>query len=49
MLEELADTGTARIDRTIEELPPGFPEKIAVSVSNTAKDRLDRIQLMLAS
>lgn len=49
MLEELADTGTARIDRTIEELPRGFPEKIAVSVSNAAKDRLGRIQLMSAS
>lgn len=48
MLQELADTGAKRIDKAMGSLPDDFPQALGASVAKAAKDRLDRIGLLLA-
>jgi len=43
VIEELGDIGKAKIDKTLERLPGGFPEVTAASISGAAKRRLDQL------
>lgn len=47
MLEELADAGAKRMEKVVSALPGSFPGKLVASIVDGAKDRLERIGLML--
>lgn len=49
MLQELADTGAAAIDRTLTALPKGFPERVATSIAAGAKHRLAKLSAFRAA
>jgi hypothetical protein len=43
MIEEIGDTGKAKIDRTLSNLPPDFPAAMASSISEGARRRIDTL------
>lgn len=46
LMEEIIDSGKARIDEVIARLPGDFPQAIAESISAGAKHRIDTLALM---
>lgn len=49
MLQDLGDTGAAAIDQALATLPRGFPEAVAKSIANGAKERLTKITAFKAA
>jgi serine/threonine-protein kinase HipA len=45
VIEELSDVGSTKIDEVMRQLPDGFPEVVASSVSGAAKRRLGLLAL----
>lgn len=43
IIEEIGDTGKAKIDQTVAKLAPGFPAAVAQSISEGAKRRIDTL------
>jgi serine/threonine-protein kinase HipA len=43
IIEEIGDTATATIDRSLAALPAGFPEAVAGSIADGAKRRIDTL------
>jgi serine/threonine-protein kinase HipA len=40
VLDEISDTAPKALDQTLSALPKGFPEKLALSITNGARGRL---------
>jgi serine/threonine-protein kinase HipA len=40
VIDEIGDTGATKIDQVLSTLPSGYPEQMAASVSNAAKNRI---------
>jgi serine/threonine-protein kinase HipA len=43
IVEEIGDTGKAKIDQTLSKLPPDFPATVVGSISDGAKRRIDTL------
>ncbi len=43
IIEEIADTGKARIDAVVAGLPAGFPGKVANSIADGARRRINSL------